>query len=95
MMRLALFATCGLILVLPGCGADGNTKDPLETKPSLSQAYRDARDLCGLYTPTQIAKEYGSSTDPDDAAWALAEASYSVESQMDAYHGCRDGLASQ
>jgi hypothetical protein len=62
-----------------------------QSEPKRSPAYRDSRDLCAVFGPAQVQKEYGGSN-PAEAAQAYAEQSYQPQFQQDAFEGCLDGF---
>lgn len=60
-----------------------------------AKRYQEDREICGLFPPSQIAKEYGlpASADPVSIAEAYADG-YQPQFQQAAFEGCLDGLGS-
>jgi hypothetical protein len=60
---------------------------------SERDVYETSRDTCGLFTPKQVAAEYGaSSSTADAAAQAYADASYQRPLRAAALAGCLAGF---
>ena len=60
-----------------------------------AKRYQEDREICGLFPPSQIAKEYGlpASADPVSIAEAYADG-YQPQFHQAAFEGCLDGLGS-
>jgi len=57
------------------------------------KAYRDSKDVCGVFSAKQLAKEYGGDpSDPASVANAYADQSYRPAVRSDAASGCLAGL---
>ncbi len=69
---------------------------PAESSPEAqAKRYQEDREICGLFPPSQIAKEYGLpvSADPVSIAEAYADG-YQPQFHQAAFEGCLDGLGS-
>ncbi|HXL43514.1 MAG TPA: hypothetical protein VN960_05585 [Gaiellaceae bacterium] len=58
---------------------------------SKADVYRLARELCGVFTPAQVAKEYNTSRDPFSAAEGYAKG-YQDPFEQPALEGCLAGF---
>jgi hypothetical protein len=60
-----------------------------------AKRYQEDREICGLFPPSQIAKEYGlpASAGPVSIAEAYADG-YQPQFHQAAFEGCLDGLGS-
>lgn len=62
-------------------------------RPSRSPAYSESRELCALFSASEVAAEYGGNpADPASVAQAYAETSYQPAFQADAEVGCLEGF---
>jgi hypothetical protein len=60
-----------------------------------AKRYQEDREICGLFPPSQIAKEYGLPASADSVSIAEAYADgYQPQFHQAAFEGCLDGLGS-
>jgi hypothetical protein len=60
---------------------------------SKRDIYQQSRDVCGVFSAAQVAKEYkAESSSPVDAALAYSKATYQPVFQQPAFEGCLDGF---
>lgn len=60
-----------------------------------AKRYQEDREICGLFPPSQIAKEYGLPASADAVSIAEAYADgYRPQFHQAAFEGCLDGLGS-
>jgi hypothetical protein len=57
-----------------------------------SQVYRDSKDLCSLFTPAQVAKEYHAKSHTAKAAARAYADGYRRPFRESAYRGCLAGF---
>ena len=98
--RTTVFASGFVLLVLAfsGCGGDTATDEVAPQEPGTAEqsGYKEGYEAgyisCEGYTPSQVAREFGgSSEEPRAAAEGFAD-SFEPEQRKGAYEGCYDGL---
>jgi hypothetical protein len=87
-----------LVLAFSGCGGDTGTDEVAPEEPASAEqsgyeeGYQAGYIGCEGYTPQQVAREFGgSSEEPKAAAEGFAD-SFEPEQRQGAYEGCYDGL---
>jgi hypothetical protein len=87
-----------LVLAFSGCGGDTATNEVAPEEPGTAEqsgyeaGYQTGYISCEGYSPRQVAREFGgSSEEPKAAAEGFAD-SFELEQQEGAYEGCYDGL---
>jgi hypothetical protein len=95
--RLALGLVL-LVLAFSGCGGDNAADEVSPEEPGTversgyEQGYQAGYIGCEGFTPRQVAREFGASSDePKAAADGFAD-SFEGEQRQGAYEGCYDGL---
>jgi hypothetical protein len=87
-----------LVLAFSGCGGDAATDEVSPEEPRTAeqsgyeQGYQAGYIGCEGFTPSQVAREFGgSSEEPKAAAEGFAD-SFEPDQRQGAYEGCHDGL---
>jgi hypothetical protein len=72
----------------------GGWSDEIVAPYAVSNAdvYTQARTICKVFTPKQVAAEYGSKSDPVSAAEKYAEVSFQPVFKQPAFEGCLKGF---
>ena len=87
-----------LVLAFSGCGEDAATDEVAPEEPRTAEqsgyeeGYQTGHIACEGVTPSQVAREFGgSSEEPKAAAEGFAD-SFEREQRKGAYEGCYDAL---
>jgi hypothetical protein len=87
-----------LVLAFSGCGGDTATDEVASEEPRTAErsgyeeGYQAGYISCEGFTPSQLAREFGGSSEgPKAAAEGFAD-SFEPEQREGAYEGCYDGL---